>query len=348
MARRFFMPKLRKGAKARNATGQTAVGEEKETEKEMLHLRQGENEAQCSLPLKGASIYLLPSNFVGSGNDRNSEWTTTVEALGGTLVKDLDQATHALWFGEQIQERQEQNITATNHSPSNHSFPSPLSLVDDIGQCEAKQIPIVDAALWLERISGLLPGEHWSELDVAAYIPPLDFIQQNQPKTEIGLGQTTSSSPPSAMNWEPTNRIENLRMENLLASPPEPHHYHRHRRRRSDQSDQLSAAMSQTWKMLIVETPDEVESSEIQRAIELSMLDCALVLRSPSTTTKNLLNNVAHQKETTKMTPLEILGCSEDSNVAQIRSAYRRKALITHPDRKGGSQEAFSTAGAVT
>lgn len=42
------------------------------------------------------------------------------------------------------------------------------------------------------------------------------------------------------------------------------------------------------------------------------------------------------------MNPYEELGVASDATEAQIRSAYRKKATKTHPDKAGGTADAFS------
>uniref|UniRef100_A0A7S1ZD72 J domain-containing protein n=1 Tax=Ditylum brightwellii TaxID=49249 RepID=A0A7S1ZD72_9STRA len=92
-----------------------------------------------------------------------------------------------------------------------------------------------------------------------------------------------------------------------------------------------------------------VEEDAIKRAMELSMLDFALVnprsfKNSPFSTKYNLPQGGgggSDHQQTKEQTPQEILGIKEDATPEEIRAKYRKKALETHPDREGGSDEAF-------
>lgn len=95
--------------------------------------------------------------------------------------------------------------------------------------------------------------------------------------------------------------------------------------RRRDDTASLEASIGETWAHLIGEAPGFVEEKAVRRAMELSMLDCALVLVRQKKVAES-----AHR----------VLGVSESATLAEIKAAYRKKALETHPD-KGGSEAAF-------
>lgn len=45
--------------------------------------------------------------------------------------------------------------------------------------------------------------------------------------------------------------------------------------------------------------------------------------------------------------PFQVLGVSRDATPEAVKAAYRRRAQETHPDREGGSVEAFQTVRAA-
>mmetsp|Transcript_24107 Transcript_24107/g.54709 ORF Transcript_24107/g.54709 Transcript_24107/m.54709 type:complete len:539 (-) Transcript_24107:3252-4868(-) len=86
---------------------------------------------------------------------------------------------------------------------------------------------------------------------------------------------------------------------------------------------QLRMSISETFSFLVEENETEMEDQAIKRALELSLEAFALS---------------HHSKESKSFegeSPYEILGIDEDATRAEIKAAYRRLCLLTHPDRGG-------------
>jgi len=104
------------------------------------------------------------------------------------------------------------------------------------------------------------------------------------------------------------------------------------RHQRSLQRNQLGRSISKTFTELSKEDPNQMEEEAIQRAMELSMLDVALVH------TNHYPNN-RKQKQQHQL-PHDILGVAENACPTEIKTAYRRLARLHHPD-KGGEANRF-------
>jgi len=96
--------------------------------------------------------------------------------------------------------------------------------------------------------------------------------------------------------------------------------------RRADRSG-LRASLAETWEHVQRSQPEQAESDMLARAIEISLLDFALQLHD------------ARQPAPAE-DPRRVLGLPPHAAAAEVRQAYRRLALQSHPDR-GGTPAAF-------
>lgn len=101
---------------------------------------------------------------------------------------------------------------------------------------------------------------------------------------------------------------------------------------RRDALEQIGSSLQTSWMELVKHNPDAAEQNEIRRAMELSMLDCALVIRN------NPSKNTSFQNDTTRATevsPHQVLGVKQTASRDEIKAAFRKAALLTHPDKGG-------------
>jgi len=265
-------------------------------------------------PLAGASIVIIANT---SKRDKVTNARTlklmeeresigcAVESLGGKWVPTLEAGngniTHAIWIASEEDDHMH-----------NHQFLSHLSneTLIKLNNCLAMDIPVV-CPNWLTQVGQLLPGLHWSEIDVEKYIPRTIklFYDTNSNKRDCSASQN-----------HPLGTASN--------------------QSRRDTSESLSASIGETYQTLIDENPDVVEAEALKRAMELSMLDFAIVHHFPT-------KKISHQKEPPKKeSPHEILNVGEHASRTELKNAYRRRALETHPDKGGkpGEFEAVARA----
>lgn len=265
-------------------------------------------------PLAGSSVVIIANT---SKKDKVTDARTlnlmeeresigaTVESFGGSWISTLDgnrNITHAIWIdsGEDNQRR---------HLQKDISHLSSETLVK-LNTCLGMDIPVVSPN-WLMKIGELSPGQHWSEVDVEEHVPMtiILFYDVNSSKSHsspnsYSLGNTTSSSS------------------------------------RRDTAVDLSASINDTYQTLLKENPDVMEEESLKRAMELSMLDFAIVHR-----TSSKKSGIFHWKKSDKnKSPVtaaaEVLQVDHNASHGEIKNAYRRRALETHPD-KGGKPGEF-------
>ena len=92
-------------------------------------------------------------------------------------------------------------------------------------------------------------------------------------------------------------------------------------RQRNQQRNQLGLSINKTFTELSREDPDQMEEEAIQRAIELSMLDVAIVYQYQRPTT---FPEQQHQR----ILPHIILGVAENADATEIKKAYRKLARL--------------------
>jgi hypothetical protein len=93
------------------------------------------------------------------------------------------------------------------------------------------------------------------------------------------------------------------------------------RKQRDQQRTQLGQSITSTFAELAREQPDKMEEEAIQRAMELSMLDFALVDYQPSHHRRNPSSSMKESRPAH-----QVLGVPEHATPAQIKSKYRELA----------------------
>ena len=182
--------------------------------------------------------------------------------------------------------------------------------------CLANSVPIV-TPLWLTKIGDLVPGQHWSEVDVEEYRPTIVKLLAEAVDNDVHSGRAQTSHENASYNRSESRR---------------------------DDSATMSASISETFRALVDDNPDLMEEESIRRAMELSMLDFALVHHTKQT---HKSQPWRQKKSTAKgKSPHEILSIPIDATLEEIKMAYRRRALETHPDKGGrpGEFEAVAHA----
>ena len=294
-----------------------------------------------SYPLSGASIYILTdSEEEHAASAAASDMAAFVAALGGQVVPLPQDATHALY--------------APSTPTSEDAVATNLAILQSkIVECQTHDVPVVDST-WLERMSGLQAGEHWSQIELGSFVPAIvALIDQGQtgqssstldPITEQGFdGHASAPVVGSSASSEGGGNL--FKRMSSFGSAIRRGKRDRQPSRGSggsvggkrDAHSRMSRSLSQTAAYLSRENPEQMEQDEIRRAMELSMLDVALILHrgessGPTKTSQNATD------------PHDILGVPRDATVDEIKSAYRKLALETHPDKGGSADEFFRIA----
>lgn len=264
-------------------------------------------------PLAGASVVIFANT---SKTDKVSDARTlrlmeeresigcAVQSLGGKWISTLDSGketiTHAIWIEDSVDDNDEKQ---TLHVFGQSSYLSPET-VEKLNTCISRDIPVVSPN-WLISIGDLVPGQHWSEVDVEEHIPrPIKYFYDNN------IGHNVHSS------LHTSNSVRNSRR---------------------DATTSLSASIGETYKSLVDENPDLIEEEALNRAIELSMLDFAIVRHTPT----KKFGHIETPNNNKKESPYEVLQVEESASATEIKNAYKRRALETHPDKGGKPGELF-------
>jgi len=131
--------------------------------------------------------------------------------------------------------------------------------------CQEKSIPIISPS-WLDAIGELQPGEHWSDVNMEEHIPKI-----------IRLFNSHSEVKPQRSSLGSSRR---------------------------DDSNKLSNSIKRTYESLLEEDPDLMEEEHIKRALEVSMLDFAIVHH---THTSDSRKSVPLKNDDKKVCPYDIL-----------------------------------------
>lgn len=129
------------------------------------------------------------------------------------------------------------------------------------------------------------------------------------------------------------NVLEKYNTHTLKCKEPRGKHELKRTESRRDSKSRLSASIGATYNSLMNENPDSLEADAIKRAMELSMLDFAIVHHIPSEKTHVPSGN--QSKVARDEDPYRVLGVTSDASHEEIKKAYRQRALQTHPDKGG-------------
>jgi hypothetical protein len=347
-------------------------------------------ERDITLPLSGARVMIVTED-----SETRREMTAFITALGGSMSHHAQHATHALWATASSPAADTTSTTAANSTSTSTTHDDvvlDLAISDNLRrtlwECQRQNVPVVSSS-WLERMSGLREGEHWSEINVDPYVPPIlammgdddDDDDDDDENHDIGMEDNrihhdeddflfvqtvtgTLDDDETTQEESVDYTLETVVVESISPNGEEvevvpltttttttttasPSYASSSRRRsgRRDPASRLSRSIAQTFSILTQESPDQMEEEAIRRAMELSLLDCALVFRkssSYSTTAsyRTSYSTGSNSNNKTEWKPHDILGVTEAATPKQIKSAYRKLALKNHPD-KGGSADQF-------
>ena len=289
------------------------------------------------LPLSGARVYIITDDFV-----KQREMSAFIRGLGGTTPHIENDATHALWAATKA---------LSSGGDSNHRD---LTISKELQQTLLKfqkhNIPVVEVS-WLERLAGLQDGENWSSISVDPYLSPIFAMitilgDDNADSMDIdedgdhrmggvGVGvetvddeeELTAATQDESIDYTLETVVEASATDNVIEVGL---------RWRRDNAAALGKSIAQTFAALTREEPDKMEKEAIRRAMELSLLDCALVYRKPDDPGgffSTFKTTMAAKPKPIEQTPHEILGVVSTATPKQIKAAYRKLALVHHPGK---------------
>ena len=239
---------------------------------------------------------------------------------------------------------------------SEHALRSNPKLEHALRTCREVGHPIAVETTWIDKVAR---SETWHVVLHEEHTPPvlalLDLVGGRTPRRPAALppgwpqGFASSSlvdlvGVEDARAVMPTWREPGLESERpepelarygsnaLGAAPPMPPasaHASASAPTSAPTRPQLSSSLAETYAFLRRVHPDQLESEQMAKAIENSLLDFALQLHAHRGDAPCVVEN-----------PSEVLGVVPGAPAADVRAAYRRLALKAHPDH-GGSPAAF-------
>jgi len=303
-------------------------------------------------PLAGASVFIITNTSKSDqiGNKRTLKIMEereaigcTIQTMGGRWVARFDDEnstgktndlaktnagniTHAIWLPG---DGEEKFFGKKKNKLSHLSNEALLKL----STCQTMDIPIVKPS-WLHQVGELRPDQHWSDVDVEKHVPSI--VHALQKENSKWSGHTQVKIPPTltkSICHSNVGSTASLRRSNS----------------RRDDASRLSASIGDTFQSLCEENPDLMEEEAIKRACELSMLDFALVHQTATrkrATSERGYSVINNERGTIGESAYEILQVDEESTPEEIKVAYKRRALETHPDKGGkpGEFEAVARA----
>ena len=280
-------------------------------------------------PLSGARVFIFAHHSSSSScsvnnDEEDAEYQTmgcVVISMGGMLAHTLNRdVTHAIFMvvGNNNNNKQHQSTTTNIHLADVSS-----ETIIILNTCLAMNIPVVGTD-WLTYVGQLKPGEHWSEVDIGLGFCIPSVVQEfNYTYGHSSSGSSSSSS--SRRDDSPAPHIDySPRTKNIRSN--------------ATAKELMNASISETYKLILVENPDALETEAVRRAMELSMLDFAIVVGNDERLGGSLVRKNSFGDES----PHDILQISKDATSKEIKNAYKRRALETHPD-KGGEPGVFDS-----
>ena len=317
--KRLFGLEGSSGEVERNDTNDGKVGSKTQ--------QQASTEPTASLPLSGAQVFIVTDDYV-----KQREMRAFIEALGGRTPHNLENATHGLWA----------TTKAVSSGDSHRDLTINKDMQKQLKQCQKLNIPVVETS-WLERISGLQDGERWSDVNVDPYLSPigamisiLDDEDEVDDDGDVRMGgvtvetvdnddeERTAGTQEESVDYTLETVVETV-TENVIEVGL---------RWRRDGIKELGRSIAQTFAVLTREEPDKMEEEAIRRAMELSLLDCALVYRKPDQPGGFFSAFTTSTPKPKEQTPHEILGVVPTATPKEIKTAYRKLALVHHPGKK--------------
>ncbi|KAL3917890.1 MAG: hypothetical protein SGPRY_006224, partial [Prymnesium sp.] len=244
-----------------------------------------------------------------------------VRMLGGRVVERADMATHCV----------------VSEGLRAHDLGD---LREDLEICQALEVTVVEPS-WVEAAAKIARTErevNWNAVLVDSYVSPVMALLSFHSRWHTGrnvpsVGKggavyarqqrlSLSACPQAPVREEASNKQDaRTRGASAGAAPSRP-----------ELATPLLLSLDETWRhmnFLRREQPDFVEERELRRAIELSMLDCAITLRQ-----------VREKSALPSESAEQVLGVAKGASPSEIRAAYRARVLAAHPD-KGGSPVEF-------